>query len=396
MEFPFPPESFGDPQQRLLRGIPAFAALPASARQELAAHLKEQRFADGAIVLEEGEPADRLFLIEDGEVEVSIQTPDGRAPLSLLSDGEMFGEIGLLMPSHRRTARVAATKPLLVSTLEARHLNEVLDQYPEARDVLAEAADQALVRSFVKRTQPFEKLTPERLHHLGDRLTPLEFEADVEIFKQGDPGDACYLIRRGVVEITRAAPSGERTVARLDTGDIVGESALLTSTPRDGTLRTVERSELLALRRADLIEVLDQDRRIADHMVELLRLRDRPLAKPGVILQPRPTASGETIWILADPSRFGVYHQLTSVSLYVWNRLDGSHNVAELAELHRKERGALPEVEVARIMAELVHAGFATAKQLDEEMVLVAGPVLPWWQKLWKRFVLWWTKTKRS
>ena len=155
MEFPFPSHAFGDSQQRLLRGIPAFARLPAAARQALASHLSEQSFPKFARVLEEGEPADRLFLIEDGEVEVSIRTPEGRAPLSRLSEGEMFGEVGLLLSSHRRTARVTATRPLLTSTLRGLHLNEVLDQYPEAREVLVEAADQALVRSFVKRTSPF-------------------------------------------------------------------------------------------------------------------------------------------------------------------------------------------------------------------------------------------------
>ena len=94
MEFPFPANRFGDPQQRLLRGIPAFARLPAPARQALAAHLAEQSYPAFALILDEGEPADRLFLIEEGEVEVSIRTPEGRAPLSRLGEGEMFGEIG--------------------------------------------------------------------------------------------------------------------------------------------------------------------------------------------------------------------------------------------------------------------------------------------------------------
>jgi len=385
MEFPFPPHAFGDPQQRLLRGVPAFARLPASARQALASHLSEQTFPKFARVLEEGEPADRLFLIEEGEVEVSIRTPEGRAPLSRLSEGEMFGEIGLLLPSHRRTARVTATRPLLTSTLRGRHLTEVLDQHPGAREVLAEAADQALVRSFIKVTRPFERLTPERLRYFGERLSVLAFEAGAMVFRQGDPGDACYLVRSGVVEVIRGEPSGPRVVARLEAGDIVGESALLTSTPRDASLRAAVPTKLLALKRHDLIEALDQDKRVANHMVELLRRRDRPLAKAGVRLQPRPTASGETIWVLADSNRLGAYHQLSSLGLFVWNRLDGEHNVEEVAEQHQVERGAVGLEDIARIMAELVEAGFASARALDPEVALVAGPPLPWWRRWWKR-----------
>jgi CRP-like cAMP-binding protein len=384
MDFPPARHGFFDPQQRLLRGIPAFATLPDSARQELAAHLAEQSFPKHALILDEGEPADRLFLIEEGEVEVSIATPEGRAPLRRLSEGEMFGEIGLLLPSRRRTARVTATTALLTSTLRGRHLTEVMERYPEARHVLEEAADHALVRSFVKCTRPFERLTPERLRHFGGCLQPLSFEAGATIFKQGDPGDVCYLLRSGVVEVIRNEPAGPRKVARLEAGDIVGESALLTSTPRDASLVVAERAELLALRRDDLIQVLDEDKRIAAHIVELMRQRERPLAKAGIVLQPRPTATGETIWVLADPSRLGAYHQVSSLGLYVWNHLDGANNVEEVAARYPTERGPAAPVEIARIMAELVQAGFATVRQLDPEAAAAVGPRQPWWKRVWR------------
>jgi CRP-like cAMP-binding protein len=385
MELPLPAHTFGDPQQRLLRGIPAFARLPMPARQALAAHLAEQSYPAFALVLDEGEPADRLFLIEEGEVEVSIRTPEGRAPLSRLGEGEMFGEIGLLLASRRRTARVTATRPLVTSTLRGLHLNEVLDQYPEAREILVEAADQALVRSFIKCTRPFERLTPERLHDLGGRLKTIEFEPGAFVFHQGDTGDVCYLVRTGVLEVVRDESSGTRVVARLEPGEIVGESALLTSTPRDASLRVVERAELLALHRTDLLDELDRDKRVATHMVELMRQRDRPVAKPGVVLQPRPTPTGETIWVLADPGRLGAYHQLSSLGLYVWNRLDGRHSVEEVAALHRTERGPVDQGEIARIMAELVQAEFASGKQLHPEVALAAGPPQPWWRRWWKK-----------
>ncbi len=388
MDLSFSPRILGDPQQRLLRGIPAFARLPPEARQALASHLTEQTFPMHARVLEEGEPADRLFLIEEGEVEVSIRTPEGRAPLSRLAEGEMFGEIGILLPSRRRTARVTALKPLNTSSLRSRHLSEVLDQYPEAKEILLEAVEHALVRSFVKCTQPFECLTPERLQQFEKKLKRANFAAGTAVFKQGEAGDACYLVRSGVAEVVRDEASGPRVVARLEAGEIVGEAALLTSTPRDASLMAVEDLQLLALHRNDLIDTLDRDRRVADHIVHLMKMRDRPIANAGIVLQPRPTPTGETIWVLADPSRLGAYHQLSSVGLFVWNHLDGNHNVEEAAAAYRAERGPVSPEEVARIMAGLVQSGFARAKQLDAEIALVAGPPLPWWQKWWKRMTL--------
>jgi CRP-like cAMP-binding protein len=300
----------------------------------------------------------------------------------------MFGEIGLMLASRRRTARVTATRPLLTSTLRVRHLSEVLDRYPASRDVLVEAADQALVRSFVKCTRPFERLTPERLRHFAGRLKTETFEAGQTVFRQGDAGDVCYLVRTGALEVIRQEATGPRTVARLEPGEIVGESALLTSTPRDASLHVLEAAELLALHRADLIEALDQDQQVAAHIVNLMKMRDRPVAKAGVTLQPRPTASGETIWILADSTRFGAYHQLSSLGLFVWHRLDGVHNVAEISAAHQADRGPVAPEVVARIIAELVESGFATARQLDPEVALVTGPPLPWWRKWWARFNL--------
>ena len=41
--------------------------------------------------------------------------------------------------------------------------------------------------------------------------------------------------------------------------------------------------------------------------------------------------------------------------------------------------------EIARIMVELVAAEFASGKQLDPEVALVAGPPLPWWRKWWRK-----------
>src|SRR5678815_454923 len=119
-----------------------------------------------------------------------------------------------------------------------------------------------------------------------------------------------------------------------------------------------------------------------------MRQRDRPGGKAGIVLQPRPTPTGETIWVLGDTSRLGVYHQLSSLGLFVWNRLDGTHNVDEIAAKYRAERGPVAPEEIARIMAELVQNGFAMAKQLDAEVALAAGPPMPWWKKWWKRMNL--------
>jgi ABC-type lipoprotein export system ATPase subunit len=72
-------------------------------------HAEIHAYAPGAIILEQGEPADNFYIITKGDVEVFIEHPDGgEIIVNHLSSGAYFGEIGLLREG-RRTASVRAS-----------------------------------------------------------------------------------------------------------------------------------------------------------------------------------------------------------------------------------------------------------------------------------------------
>ncbi|HEC14780.1 MAG TPA: cyclic nucleotide-binding domain-containing protein, partial [Rhodospirillales bacterium] len=54
-----------------------------------------RKFKDGDVIYSEADPSDSVFVITDGEVEVSETGGEGQAQLSLLKRGDMFGERGL-------------------------------------------------------------------------------------------------------------------------------------------------------------------------------------------------------------------------------------------------------------------------------------------------------------
>ena len=87
----------------LLRNIPIFAPLPPVTLEQLAANLSHVRVAAGSIVFSEGDPGDRFYVVERGEVTVE---PEGRPPVTL-GRGDYFGEIALLRDVPR-TATVRA------------------------------------------------------------------------------------------------------------------------------------------------------------------------------------------------------------------------------------------------------------------------------------------------
>ncbi len=61
----------------------------------------------GATLFTQGEPADVFFVVDDGEIEISALSAEGRKlTLDIMTPGEIFGEIGLF--AGRRTATATA------------------------------------------------------------------------------------------------------------------------------------------------------------------------------------------------------------------------------------------------------------------------------------------------
>jgi CRP-like cAMP-binding protein len=88
----------------VLRGVPAFADLPAPALERLAHTAERVQVPATSIVVAEGGTSDRFYVIISGEVQVSRA---GRV-LRVEGPGDFFGEIGLLR-NVLRTATVTAT-----------------------------------------------------------------------------------------------------------------------------------------------------------------------------------------------------------------------------------------------------------------------------------------------
>jgi hypothetical protein len=116
----------------LLRSLPIFAPLSAPVLEQVASRLIPTEAALGSEIIRQGDPGDRFYVIEEGEVVVS---KNGRQ-VATLQQGDFFGEIALLREIPR-TATVTAQTDTLLYALERDDFLEAVTGHPQS----AEAAD---------------------------------------------------------------------------------------------------------------------------------------------------------------------------------------------------------------------------------------------------------------
>ena len=101
------------------------------------------------------------------------------------------------------------------------------------------------------------------------RLTVVKLPAGATILREGEIGDACYLIAAGSVRVTK----GGVELAVLPTGSFFGEFAVLADQRRHASVETIEAVELLEIRRALLDELVSSHAGVARTLRRFYRQR---------------------------------------------------------------------------------------------------------------------------
>jgi len=103
----------------------------------LAEAMEEEVYSGGEIVFSRGEPADRVYILLDGVLEVSRTGSDEK--MAELYPGDIFGVYGLFEGS--RTGTVRATAEASILSMDQVRFKSFLFQYPEIMyRILGEAA----------------------------------------------------------------------------------------------------------------------------------------------------------------------------------------------------------------------------------------------------------------
>ena len=119
----------------------------------------------------------------------------------------------------------------------------------------------------------FKLMDEEGRERLLRAATRVSFRAGEVVLREGDPGDAMYLVMEGDVRVTTTKDGEQVELALLGDGACIGEVAMLTGLPRTATVVTVTPCEMLCLHKSDVDEILEDYPKVRKLLIAMLQSR---------------------------------------------------------------------------------------------------------------------------
>ena len=170
-----------------------------------------------------------------------------------------------------------------------------IDAAATPRTPLAESA-----ADFLGRVPLFTGLDLPLREELATRARALHILAGEWLFREGDPGEAMFLVRAGRLEVVDETANA--VIRELGRGDALGELALLTDSPRSASVRAARASDLLVVQRSHFEEMLHGSPALSLALNRALGEQLRATHAPVSRARPRPT----TVALLALDDRLPV------------------------------------------------------------------------------------------
>jgi CRP-like cAMP-binding protein/Fe-S-cluster-containing hydrogenase component 2 len=258
-----------------LSAHPLLADLPASAIADLAQAVRIVHIQPDEVIIRQGETHNSLYLLDEGQVRVSIRTRrGGELNVSVLKTGDYFGEAAF-MTYGPRTATVRALTACRLFELPQREMYRVR-RYPTVWKQLEETNQRRLAITMLCRVAIFQALTPEERAEVAKLLVLESYPSGATICQEGCPGDALYIIWRGQVKVTATEGNRQRVLAYLHDDDFFGEGALLSDRPRQATITALTEVEALRLDRQDFLRLITAKPALEQAVRAVMALRTRP------------------------------------------------------------------------------------------------------------------------
>lgn len=199
--------------------------------QVLGALVEKPIPAKGIKVITQGDAGDYFYIVEKGDFDIHINESGSVQPgpegigrkVTTIGPGGSFGELAL-MYNAPRAATVISTEP--------GSLLWYLDRVTFRRILMDSAfARRRMYESFLNEVPLLSGLAPYERSKIADALETQKFPANSTIIKEGDPGEAFFLLESGTCAVYKRE-TGDKVLMKYKKGDYFGELALLDDKPR--------------------------------------------------------------------------------------------------------------------------------------------------------------------
>ncbi len=227
--------------KEVLRNLPFFAGLSEADLDRLYSLTEPVTIARGQYLMREGEPADGVFIVLDGLLEVTKQAGDQDLVLSGCKTGDVIGEIGLL-EKVPRTASVCARR-------ESHLLKITTDAFYEL--LCSRSAAEAVLSTMMQRLRNTEGMLmqQEKMAALGNMAAGLAHELN-------NPAAA---VRRSTEQLTAALADWQTATLGLGAAGLVGEDGgRLAELAAEVQSRALTPVELDPLARSESLDELER------------------------------------------------------------------------------------------------------------------------------------------
>ena len=264
-----------------LQRVSILAGLEPAELDLLASRMTPERYRPGEAIIRQGEAGDKFYVIWRGRVAVSVRDESGaEEKVAELGFGDFFGEAALLSGAPRNATCKAVT-PSEVLSLDREDFKRLVQPHLEVAGKVERAIEK---ERLLLRMPHFGDLSHRDLKDLAARLEEVAVKKGEAIIRQGEQGDAFYIIKDGRTKVTVQSPEGEgKEVAELGPGEYFGEMALLVDIPRTATVTALSPLQLLKLDKSDFDEILSRQLYVSQDLERVSSRRMIDLVRKGAI-----------------------------------------------------------------------------------------------------------------
>ena len=165
------------------------------------------------------------------------------------------------------SAHLRAAGTVVLRKVPNEDFKALLNEHPDIRVRIGKAIEKHQEFNFLKTQNLLAGLKPEETAALVGAVERIELAPDQALFREGDPGDAMYVVREGRLRIVKES-AGNAVLGFKKQGSVLGEMALLHDEPRSAAAMAEGRTSVLRLRRADFERILGGKTAVKDLLAD--------------------------------------------------------------------------------------------------------------------------------